>query len=119
MISLKIKKLGSKWYPCIDQECGYLYSFSDKLNKYFFILDRYKKEELTIDFEEQGIIVEDFDTLYFNEEDIVRYLTTEDNFDLRVTINDHTFLIGSDLYWMLENELNFNFHKSIYNVSIW
>ena len=56
---------------------------------------------------------------YFNEEDIIRYLTTDDDFDLHFVINNHEFTISSDLYWLLENQFNFNFHKASYRIHIY
>jgi hypothetical protein len=46
-------------------------------------------------------------------------LTTDDNFDIRFVVNEHEFLISSDVYWLLENQFNFNFHKTSYKIHIY
>lgn len=119
MLSFKVKKIANHWYPVINHDLGYLSGFSEKIDRYISILDKYKFEELSIEFEELGVIFEGSDIIYFNESDIVRYLTTDDNFDLRFIVNFHEFTISSDLYWLLENQFNFNFHKTSYKVHIY
>ena len=75
--------------------------------------------ELNVEFEEIGIIFEGINIVYFNENDIVRYLTTDDDFNIRFIINGHEFNISSDLYWALENQFNFNFHKTSYKIHVY
>ena len=78
-----------------------------------------KSGEITVELEELGILFGGINIIYFNEEDIVRYLTTDDNFDIRFVVNEHEFLISSDVYWLLENQFNFNFHKTSYKIHIY
>ena len=118
-MKINLKKIANHWYPCIPHEAGYLVGFDRKIDKYLSIKDISKTEELTIEFEELGIIWGGLNIIYFNEEDIVRYLTTDDNFNLRFIINEHEFTISSDLYFMLESVYNFNFHKSSYKIHIY
>lgn len=118
-ITLSVKRVGNHWYPCINHDLGYLCGFDEKSDRYLSVLDYSKNERLTFEFEELHSIVEGINIIYFNEEDIVRYLMTDDSFDLRVTINGHEFTISSDLYWLLENQFNFNFHKSLYKIHVY
>ncbi len=118
-MKIQVKKVGNHWYPCIKHEAGYLVGFDSKIDKYLSILNINKSEELTIEFEELGIIWGGINIIYFNENDIVRYLTTNDVFNLRFVVNDHEFTISSDLYFMLENIYNFNFHKNSYKIHIY
>lgn len=119
MLGFKVKKVGSHWYPAINHEIGFINGFEEKIDRYLSVIDMTKSEELTIEFEELGVIFGGINIIYFNESDIVRYLTTDDNFDLRFIINNHEFVINSDLYWLLEDQFNFNFHKTSYRIHIY
>lgn len=114
----KVLKVGNHWYPSINHELGWINGFNEKIDRYLDVLDVSKCGELIFEFEELGVLFAGINIIYFNEEDIVRYLTTEDDFDLRFTINNHEFTIYSDLYWLLENQFNFNFHKTSYKIHI-
>lgn len=119
MLSFKVKKVGNHWYPNIIHERGYIVGFEEKIDRYLDIIDMSKSEELTIEFEELGVVFAGINIIYFNESDIVRYLTTDDDFDLRFVVNDHEFKISSEIYWLLEDQFNFNFHKSSYKIHIY
>lgn len=119
MKKFKLKKIGNHWYPCINHELGDSINLTEKVDRYLNILDLGKTEELTIEFEELGALFYGVNIIYFSEEDIVRYLTTDDDFDIRFIVNKHEFLISSDLYWLLEEQFNFNFHKSSYKIHIY
>lgn len=116
---IKVRLIGNHWYPCLNHNSGYLCGFDEKTDKYFNLLNYNNCDELTLEFEELGIIVEGINIIYFNEQDVVRYLTTDDDFDLRVIINNHEFMISSDLYWLAEQQFNFNFHKATYKIHIY
>lgn len=119
MLNFKVKKVGNHWYPCINHELGYICGFSEKIDRYLDRLDYVHCEEISVEFEELGVIVEGLNIIYFNEQDMVRYLMTDDDFDIRFVVNNHEFTISSDLYLMLENQFNFNFHKSTYRINIY
>lgn len=119
MLNFKLRLVGPHWYPCINHEVGYIIGFDEKIDKYLDILDTNKFEELNVEFEEVGVIFDGCNIIYPNEEDIVRYLTTDDDFDLRFVVNGHEFKISSELYWLLENQFNFNFHKTSYRIYIY
>ncbi|MEG0773564.1 hypothetical protein [Clostridium sp.] len=119
MLKFKVLLLGNHWYPNIKHELGCIDGFSKKINRYLNIIDIAKYNEMTIEFEELGVIFGGINIIYFNEEDIVRYLTTDDDFDLRFIINNHEFTISSYLYWLLEDQFNFNFSKTSYRIHIY
>lgn len=119
MLSFKVKRIGSYWYPDINHDINCIISFDEKLNRYFNILDNSKCGELTIEFEELGIIFGGINILYFDEQDITRYLMTNDDFTMKYMINNHIFEISSDLYWLLEKNFNFNFHKETYRLHVY
>lgn len=119
MLSFKIKKLGNYWYPDINHDINEICTFDVKLNRYLNLIDVSKCGELTIEFEELGSIWGGYNILYFDEQDITRYLMTNDEFNLKYMVNNHIFEISSDLYWLLENNFNFNFHKESYRLHVY
>lgn len=125
MLSFKVKKLGSYWYPDIEHAANQIYTVDEKLNKYLNVLDRNDNKEITFDFEQLDDIIS-YDNMhdipnivYFNDDDIARYMMTTDDFDLHYMVNGHIFEISSDLYCLLEENFNFNFHKEIYSIHVY
>jgi hypothetical protein len=125
MLSFKIKKLGNYWYPDVEHVPNQIYTFDEKLNKYLNVLNRNFQNEITLEFEEFDDIL-DYDDkqdipniIYFNDDDIARYMMTTEDFDLHYMINGHVFTISSDLYCLLEENFNFNFHKEVYNIHVY
>lgn len=117
--NFKLKLVGNHWYPCIKHDLENMIGFNRKIDKFLSCIDSSKEEELTVELEEIGSIMEGINIVYFHESDIYRYLTTQDNFDLRFVINNREFSINSDLYWLLEYHFNFNFHKESYKIHIY
>lgn len=122
MLSFKIKKLGPYWYPDIEHAANQIYTVDEKLNKYLNVLDRNDNKEITFDFEQLNDIIS-YDNMhdipniiYFNDDDIARYMMTTDDFNLHYMVNGHIFEISSDLYCLLEENFNFNFHKEMYSI---
>lgn len=118
-MKFKVKKVGNHWYPSINHTLNCLEGFDNKIDRYLSVLDILKNDELTIEFEELGVVFEGINIIYFNENDIVRYLMTDDEFDIKFVVNGHNFTINSNLYWLLEDQFNFNFHKNSYKVHIY
>ena len=122
MIDFKVKLLGNHWYPSISHYDGCLVGFNEKIDKFlnYFNYNHNQTDELTLEFEELGVIWEGVDgIIYFDENDMCRYFTTDDNFDLRFVINNHEFSISSDMYFWLEQVFDFNFHKTNYQIRIY
>lgn len=119
MATFKVKRIGNHWYPCINHDLGYINGFNEKISRFLNRIDVYHNEELTFDLEETVILFEGENIIDFNESDIVTYITTDDDFDVRFTINDREFTIHSDLYSLLENQFQFDFHKTNYIISIY
>lgn len=117
IVSIKLKKIGNHLYPCIDHESALDIQLSPKVERVLFRF--LHGDECEIVFYEQYDILADYGVIQFKEEDIVRYLTTDDTFDLTCYIDGHEFQISSDLYTTLELQYNFNFHKTLYRIEIW
>lgn len=118
-MKFKVKLVGNHWYPCIKHDVSSTIELNRKIDWCLNKIDDSNFGELTIEFEELGVYFEGINIIYFNESDIVRYLTTDDYFNLRFTINNRTYEINSDLYFLLEQEFNFNFHKNSYKIHIY
>lgn len=114
--SIKIKRLGNHLYPDLIHEDPTDLCLDPKIER---IISRLGSIESEIVFYEQYDIVADFGILQFKEEDIVKYLTTDDSFNIHFYIDGHEFTISSELYTLLELQYNFNFHKTLYRVEIW
>ena len=108
------KKLGQHWYLDINHESPLDITLDEKIEKYFNL---FKKDTVSFILYEIHSIV-DNNTIFFEEEDIVRYLTTNDYFLIRFWIRDHEFSISSDMYYLLEGQSNMNFHKTMYTIEI-
>lgn len=117
IVSIKIKKIGNHLYPCIDHNEASEIQLSEKIEKVLSKFLHY--DECEIVFYEQYDIIADYGVLQFREEDIVRYLTTDDDFDMTFYIDGHEFIISSDLYTLLEQQYNFEFHSLLYRIEIW
>lgn len=90
--------------------------------EYFLsILARRRKTDcLTITLKEQSEVLNINPIIQFEEQDIVRYLTTDDTFFITIYIKDHPFYITSELYTLLEELFNLDFSNKMYTLEhIW
>ncbi len=114
---LTFKKIGSHWYPNIFHDCVYDIVLDKHVENILEYFDKSNTGVIEITMQEQfSYLIEPI--LEFNEEDINRYFLTDDQFDLRFYVNQHEFKISSELYTLLENQYNFNFHKELYRITI-
>ena len=111
------KKLGDNWYLDIKHSDPMNIAFNEKVNKVFDLIDKSQTGCLEIYLFESYSFVPD-NAIYVNDEDILRYFTTEDNFDIRFIVYDKEFTISSDMYHLLECQYNTNFHKTLYTIEI-
>lgn len=118
IIPIKIKKFANHWYPIICHNNASELQLNEKLEHVIQWLAK-ERDEIEIVFYEQYDVLANLGNLEFNEEDINRYMTTDDDFDLRFYVDGHCFLISSDLYSLLEQQYNFEFHKNIYRIEVW
>lgn len=112
-----IQRLANHLYPVINHSEASEIQLTEKIER---ILRKY----LTVDtckivFYEQYDVLDDSGILQFKDADIVRYLTTEDDFEMTFYIDEHEFTISSELYSLLEQQYNFNFHKTLYRIEVW
>lgn len=114
---IRIKKLGSHWYPDIDHNDPYDLCLNNRIDAFLNVLDKDKSGELEVFLWETFSVIDD-STIMFEEADILRYLTTTDEFDLHFYVNDRRFEISSNLFNLIEAEYNPNFHKYFYKIEI-
>ena len=111
------KKLGDNWYLDVRHTDPVDIQLNEKISKVFNVLDKSKSGCLEILLFESYSFVPD-NSVYINEEDILRYFTTEDEFNIRFIVFDKEFSISSNLYYLLECQYNTNFHKTLYTIEI-
>ena len=111
------KKLGNNWYLDINHTDPIDIAFNEKINKVFNILDTSQNGCLEITLYESYSFVPD-NAIFINDEDVLRYFTTNDNFDMRFIVYDKEFTISSNMYHLIECQYNTNFHKTLYTVEI-
>ena len=121
MISFNIKKVGNHWYPCVNHDYGSDISLDEKIERILNIFSCFfgGTETFTIELEEIPLIMEDLNLIYFDESDITRFYTTNDDFDLRFEINNHEFKLSAYLFSCLENQFHVNLHETLYKLHIW
>lgn len=120
-IRIDIKKVGDHWYPCLHHSDPNCLSLDPKMERWLNKYDFMEDEQVSIYLVELHSIVEGDMIIDFNEDDIRKYLETPipDSFIMNMYIGTEAFYISSELYYLLEKEHNFNFHKSIYRLEIW
>lgn len=115
---LKFKKFANHWYPEILHDNLRDISLCPKTERVFDFLDEMKTGEVEIALIEEFGVISDHSILQFDERDITRWFTTSDDFDMSIYIDDHEFIISSDLYSLLEQQYQFKFHENIYRMEV-
>lgn len=115
---ITVKRIGNHWYPCINHDFPEDIFLDEKIEKVFSLADKENYEIITVYFYEQFEVL-GTGTLQFDETDMIRYLTTNDEFLVSFYIDDHRFQISSNLLALLEVNYNFNFQDSFYRVDFW
>lgn len=117
---LIFKKIGNHWYLDIPHDNPSNLILDNRLERFFNILDSNKFGIIDRAYLIEENYTDDIDNLIqFDENDILRYFTTTDDFQMKVYIGKHMFLISSKFYTLLEREYGFNFHQSIYRLIIY
>lgn len=114
---LAFKKLANHWYPEIPHDSLDNIRLSEKLEKLLCVLDKSRSGYIIVTLYEQDCFIED-STLQIEDDSLCRYFTTNDDFDMKLWIGNHSFTISSTLYTILENTYDFSFHDTTYNVLI-
>ena len=115
---LKFKKFANHWYPEINHNDLRDISLCKTAERILNYLDKFKSGEIEIAIIEEFMVISEEHILQFDENDIARWFITGDDFDMNVYIDNHHFVISSDLYSLLEIQYQFKFHENIYRIEI-
>lgn len=115
---LKFKKFANHWYPEIPHDDLRDISLCSRAERVLECLDKYGLGEVEISFVEEFGVISDHNILQFDENDITRWFTTDDDFDINIYIDNHHFIISSDLYSLLEIHYKCKFHENIYKIQV-
>lgn len=112
---LTFKKLANHWYPEIPHDSLDDIRLCENIEKWLSHLDQDLDDKVEISLYDQNCYIED-STLQFSDSSLCRYFTTNDDFELDFWIGERQFTITSSLYTILENQFQFNFHDTTYNI---
>lgn len=112
------KKLGDNWYLDVKHLYPSDIALDTKICRFFNVLDKNNSGTLEILLLESYSFVPE-NAIYINDEDLLRYFTTDDDFDIHFIVYDREFIISSTLYNLLEYQYNPNFHKTLYTIEIY
>lgn len=116
--TIVVKKVGNHWYPDINHDYPEDLILDEKIEKIFSMADKYQYGIINLYFFEQREIIES-GTLQFDETDMIRFLTTDDDLQVSFYINDHRFQVSSNLLALLESQYKFNFQDNFYRIDFW
>lgn len=114
---IRVKKLGGHWYPDIEHENPTDLILDEKIEKVLNVFDEDNEGELVVYLWETHTFVDNA-TIIFNDDDILRFLTTDDEFNMRFLVHDIEFVISASLFSLIEFDLNPNFHKCFYKIEV-
>ena len=56
--------------------------------------------------------------IQFDDNDLLRYFTTDDDFIMTLYINGHKWSISSKLYFLIEQKYKLDLHELVYKIAI-
>lgn len=121
MLKFKIKKVGNHYYPCVIHTIEDHIVFNYKIELFLdnFIKTHDIDGDITVTLEELEFIPEDTtNVVFFNEEDITKFYMDDDDFEMRIEVNDEEFKISAALFDCLEKQFNADFDLTLYQISL-
>lgn len=115
--NIKLKKLGNHWYVDLIHQDPSQITLNERIERFLNFIDKEKTGELSVVLQENYSLVYS-NSLFINEDDLLRYFTTSDDLEMRFLVGDREFQISSDLYYLIEEQYNPNFHKYLYSLEI-
>ena len=112
-----IKKVGNHWYADLEHQSPLHVALNEKCERFLNKIDKSNCGCLEINLLEVSSVIP-VNCIFFEEEDILKYFTTDDKMEIRFYIQDYELSISSDLYTTIEGILNPNFHKYLYVLDI-
>lgn len=119
LINLTFKKLGNHWYLDLVHDYPNDLILDPTIEKFLSFLDKNNEGVLTnINLVEQDGFINPNGLIQFKDSDLLRYFTTNDEFVMKLYINNHKFTITSKLYFLLEQAYNLDLHEVAYSITI-
>ena len=120
LVQLIFKKVGNHWYLDIEHNNPQDLILDPILERFLSLRDSLNLGIVdNIYLVEQSGFIEPKGLLQFTDEDLLRYFTTKDIFKMNIFISNYHFQISSNLYSLLENKYQLDFHISAYRLTIY
>jgi len=116
--SIEFIKLGNHWYPNITHKDPADLKLDPRIERKFDALDQFGSKSVTIFLSEIVSFMPDSGVIQFLDSDILRYMTTNDEFDLKMYIDDEEFTISSRMYTLLEDTFHLELCKTLYHIFV-
>lgn len=116
-ILITVKKVGNHWYPNLKHDDPIELMLDPKMEKLLTLLDKNSVGELHFFLSEVHTWVED-NTIQFRDEDVWKWLNTNETFPVVMYIGDHEFEVSTLLIDLFEEQFNTNFHKTLYSINL-
>lgn len=120
LVQLIFKKVGNHWYLDIEHNNPQDLILDPILERFLSLRDSLNLGIVdNIYLVEQSGFIEPKGLLQFTDEDLLRYFTTKDIFKMNIFISNYHFQISSNLYSLLENKYQLDFHISAYRLTVY
>lgn len=120
LVQLIFKKVGNHWYLDIEHDNPQDLILDPVLERFLSRLDSLNIGIVdNVYLVEQTGFIEPEGLLQFTDEDLLRYFTTKDIFKMNIFISNYHFQISSNLYLLLENKYQLDFHISAYRLAVY
>ena len=119
LITLTFKKLGNHWYLDIPHDNPEDLILDRRIELMLNRLDVWKEGIITnISLICQSGFIDNEGLIQFDDKDLLRYFTTNDDFTMALYINGHKWSISSRLYFLIEQKYKLALHELVYKISI-
>ena len=119
LTTLTFKKLGNHWYLDIPHDNPEDLILDRRIELMLNRLDVWKEGIVTnISLICQSGFIDNEGLIQFDDNDLLRYFTTDDDFIMALYINGHKWSISSRLYSLIEQRYKLDLHELVYKISI-
>ena len=119
LTTLTFKKLGNHWYLDIPHDTPEDLILDRRIELMLNRLDVWKEGIITnISLIYQPDFIDNEGLIQFDDKDLLRYFTTNDDFIMALYINGHKWSISSRLYFLIEQKYKLDLHELVYKISI-
>ena len=119
LTTLTFKKLGNHWYLDIPHDNPEDLILDRRIELMLNRLDVWKEGIVTnVSLICQSGFIDNEGLIQFDDNDLLRYFTTDDDFIMALYINGHKCSISSRLYFLIEQRYKLDLHELVYKISI-